>query len=229
MASLPHVACLLALADVVGTVHPGEQQALGGVRRLGGGEIVPLDVALAVSPPGRRLYGIEPGARYVVVLRALEGCVPGPARPVSPAVLARVLGAVGVVEVDGEEWRYAAGGHQVVLSVRPSRVNLWRLMEHAEATIDLRSPGPFGREAVESMLLGTPVVVPEPSAAMAHVRAASGGLWYQGVAELLDAVGALMEPALAARLGAQGQAYARAHHADTNGFVERLGRLVLSR
>lgn len=229
MVGLPHLGRLLALADVIGAVHPGEERALRAAPRPPHGDVVALDVAIPVSPPGRWLFGIEPGERYVAVLRSLGGREHRPVRPVSSEVLGRALGAVALVEVDGEEWWCSRGGNRALLPVRPSRVNLWRLMEHALATIDVRSQGPFGREAVESMLLGTPVLVPQPGAAMEHARAASGGLWFRGVAELLDAAGVLVDDQVGRRLGAQGAAYASVHHGDAGGFVERVARLVPDR
>lgn len=71
-----------------------------------------------------------------------------------------------------------------------TRMDLWRLMAHARATVDL-GPGPlFGRECVESVRYGVPVVVPAASGAAALVRAGAG-LRFDTTAGLLDAVGAL--------------------------------------
>jgi hypothetical protein len=68
-----------------------------------------------------------------------------------------------------------------------TRMDLWRLMAHARATVDL-GPGPlFGRECVESVRYGVPVIVPAGSPAAALIRAGAG-LGYDTTAGLLDAV-----------------------------------------
>lgn len=218
---------LLERADAIAYLHPGEADALAA---LGHDRLVPLDLALplnrrAVAHP---LFGIRFFAPYVLLLRSFP---PGGARfrrSLTHELAIRRLG-LSAAEVDGDRWRVSDAEGTLPLPVTPTRINLWRLMAHAELTIDLRPAGPFGREALESMLLGTPVVVPEGSAAMAHARAAGGGLWYRDLGELLDASTALLDPALKARLGAQGAAYAAAHHGKMDDFVRRVGALVLGR
>lgn len=223
-ASLAH---LLERADAIAYLHPGERDALAA---LGHERLVALDLALplnrrAVAHP---LFGIRFFAPYVLLLRSFP---PGGARfrrSLTHELAIRRLGR-SVAEVDGDRWRVSDAEGTLPLPVTPTRVNLWRLMAHAELTIDLRPGGPLGREALESMLLGTPVVVPEGSAAMAHAQAAGGGLWYRDLGELLDAATALLDPALGARLGAQGEAYATAHHGQIDDFVDRVRSLVLGR
>jgi len=172
-------------------------------------------------------FGVRWFGRYVLSIRDFP---PGGARyvrSVTHEVLRSVVGRVSVAEVDGEQWRISDRENTLELPVSPSRVNLWRLMAHAVATIDLRPPGPFGRETIESMLLGTPVVVPDASAAMEHAAAADGGLWYRDVGELFDATRVLMYRPVRDRLAAQGRAYADAKHGQVDDFVARVGRIVL--
>ncbi len=219
------LAALLERADAIAYLHPGERHAL---QALGHDRLVPLDLAL---PLNRRavvhpLFGVSFFAPYVLLLRSFP---PGGARfrrSLTHELAIRRLGR-SAAEVDGDRWRVSDAEGTLPLPVTPTRVNLWRLMAHAELTIDLRPAGPLGREALESMLLGTPVVVPEGSAAMAHVKAAGGGLWYRDLRELVDAAQALLDPALRARMGAQGATYAAAHHSGMDDFVERVGALVL--
>jgi len=223
----PGVASLLDAADVVGALHPGELAAL---RETGAPHAQPLDVGLALNRSATvdRLFGVRFFGRYVLVLRRFPLTAQRYARAVTHEVLRDVLGGrVSVAEIDGEHWRVADRENTVNLPVNPSRVNLWRLMAHAEFTVDLRPPGVLGREALESMLLHTPVIAPEDSAAMAHVAAANGGLWYRDAGELLDAARVLMDRSLRAHLADQAAEYALAHHGEMDDFIARAARLVL--
>lgn len=220
---------LLARADAVASVHPGEHAVLARALAGQGRDVVPLDLALPLNRGAarHRLFGVRWFGRYVVLLRAFPGGGARHLRHITHEYLHNILGHVAVAEVDDGRWRITDGDHHLLLPVNPTRVNLWRLMEHATATIDLRPPGPIGREAIESMLLKTPVVVPEGSAAHAHVAAANGGLWYRDIGECLDAARILLDRPLRDRLGVQGERYATAHHGDSASFVERATRLVL--
>jgi hypothetical protein len=77
------------------------------------------------------------------------------------------------------------------------------------------------------MLLGTPYLAPEPSAAMSHVEAANGGLWYRDAGELFDAMRVLMNVSLRNRFAAQARSYADERHGRMDDFVERMATLVL--
>ena len=226
---VPRAEALCARADAIASVHPGEHAALVDALGERGGDVVALDLALPLNRGAahHRLFGVRWFGRYVVLLRAFPGGGPRHYRGPTHEYVRQVLGRVAVAEVDDGRWRITDGEHHLLLPVNPTRVNLWRLMEHAVATIDLRPPGPIGREALESMLLRTPAVVPEGSAAHAHVAAASGGLWYQDIGECLDATRILLDRPLRDRLGAQGEAYAAAHHGDSASFVRRVAELVL--
>lgn len=221
---------LLERCDVVLAAHPGEVRALQGV--LGperAGHVAPLDLAFTINRAAvrHRLFGVRWFGRYVVLLRGFPAGAPRLERTITHEMLRAVLGRVSVAEVDVERWRITDGENTLLLPVNPSRVNLWRLMEHAVATIDVRPGGPLGREAIESMLLGTPVLVPDGTAAMEHARSASGGLWFADLRELVAATTALLDYPLRNRLAEQGEAYGLAHHGEMAPFVERLAGLVL--
>lgn len=219
------LAAVLERADVIACLHPGEEAALAS---LGHERVVALDLALplnraAVDNP---LFGVRFFGRYALLLRSFPPGGARLARSLTHELAIRTLG-VSAAEVDGDRWRVSDREGTLLLPVTPTRINLWRLMAHAAVTIDLRPPGPLGREALESMALGTPAVVPEQSAAMAQVKAASGGLWYRDAGELLDGARALLDTGIGPRLGAQGAAYAARHHGRMDDFVARLGALVL--
>jgi len=106
-----------------------------------------------------------------------------------------------------------------------TRVDLWRLMAHARATVDLQ-PGPlFARECVESLRFGTPVV------ASAHAPGATfparwGGLRFDNAKGLLACVEALSIPAFRANLARRGRLRADSHHGNAHRFVARVGELL---
>ena len=108
-----------------------------------------------------------------------------------------------------------------------SRMDLWRLMAHAQVCIDL-APGPhIARECIEALRLGTPIVVPAdrgPAAVHAH---ASGGGTFSEFDELLQAVSSLQSNASHSRLSDSSRAYAEANHGDPEEFARSL-RTVLS-
>jgi hypothetical protein len=119
-------------------------------------------------------------------------------------------------------WRCRTLRGVVTVDTRP---DLWRLMAHARATVDL-GPGPLvARECVESLRFGTPVVVPAGTAA-SRLAAAGGGLSFADVEGLFRAVDEIDDPARRAELSARGRAAADAAYGDTDAFVARVGRAM---
>jgi hypothetical protein len=223
------IARIVAPADLVGTVHPGEKDALGGVAPDRAADFVPVDLAIGVNRHATAdpLVGVAPYGEYVLVVRRFPASGPRLLHAVNAEMLSPILPGVSVAEVDGETWRICNDENTAVLPVNPSHVNFSRLVARARVTIDVRPPGSVGVIAIESMLLGVPVVVPDDSAAQAHVAAANGGLWYRDVGELFDAVRVLVRTPIGATLAAQGRAYAQAKHGDNDAFVARTAALVL--
>ena len=222
----PRLARLVRRADALLAVHPGEREVLA--HRFRRPDATPLDLALPLnrSATAHGLFGVGWFGEYAVVLREFPDRAGRFAASVTRDVLSGALGGLAVAEVDGARWRISNATDTAELPVNPTRVNLWRLMANSRMTVDLRPADPVGWEALESMLLGVPVVVPDRSAAMAHVAAADGGLWYRDLGEAVDCARVLMDRSVASALGAQGLAYAEAHHQDMDGFVERLGALL---
>ncbi|MCL4413940.1 MAG: hypothetical protein ACYCUF_08945 [Acidimicrobiales bacterium] len=106
-----------------------------------------------------------------------------------------------------------------------TRTDLWRLMARASVTVDL-SPGEVvARECVESLLYGTPIVVPAGSTAAGHA-ARGGGLWYSSLPELFGCIEALDDPDTRLALSEQGRSYATSRYGDAGSFVERVARAV---
>jgi hypothetical protein len=218
---------LVQISDVVASIHPDEDHALS--TAFGATTVVtPLDVALPLnrSATDQSLFGVGWFGPYVVAVRSFPADAPRYARSITHDVLRGALGEIAVAEIDGTRWRISDAENTAELPVNPTRVNLWRLMKHGMMTVDLRPPDILGREALESMMLGTPAVVPDDSAAKAHVERANGGVWYRNVGEALDASRALLDETVRSALGAQGEQYAVAHHGDMDAFVARVGALA---
>lgn len=85
----------------------------------------------------------------------------------------------------------------------------------------------IGRESLESLLLGTPIVVPEGTVAAEHAELANGGLWYRDYHELFAAARALLaDRSLRDALGEQGRSWAEAVWEDQAGAGAAAQRLV---
>jgi hypothetical protein len=189
-----------------------------------------LEIALPVNrlAASAGMAGLRPFGRYVLVISAFDDdwssgrCPPH-------EYLRHVLGHVSIAEVKRPGWVVtSADGQRFDIPWAATRMNLWRLMAGAEMTVDVRSPGPIGREAVESLRFGTPVVVPSDSVAAEHARQSNGGLWYRNPGEMVDCARALLDDeSLRARLGASGAEWAEQHHGDMESFVEGAIRLAL--
>jgi len=101
-----------------------------------------------------------------------------------------------------------------------TRMDLWRLLAHARATVDLCPGRLFARECVESLRYGVPVVVPRGTTADALVEA-GGGIGFSTTATLLDAVAALLEPGAGQRAGRQGRWAVDRWYGDPAAFISR--------
>jgi hypothetical protein len=100
--------------------------------------------------------------------------------------------------------------------------DLTRLMAWARVVVDLR-PGPlFGRRGVDSLLYGTPIIVPGNSRAREHAELGGGGLWFDTPGQLVWCVEAMLDPEIRSIFSAQGQDYAEAAYGSTDGFIQRV-------
>lgn len=107
-----------------------------------------------------------------------------------------------------------------------ARMDLWRLINRARVTVDLRPSGFLGREALESMMLGTPVVVRARGAAREHAEQGNGGLWWRSPRELVECVRTFEDNSIRGRLAEQGRSYAWRHFGDPDAFVRRVRSLA---
>jgi hypothetical protein len=97
-----------------------------------------------------------------------------------------------------------------------------RLMAWARVTVDLRPGRLFARRCVDSLLFGTPIVVPHDSRAREHAERGRGGLWFSNPAELTWCVEALLEPSTRDTFSVQGRRYAEEEFGSTDRFIERV-------
>lgn len=220
---------MIDAADVIGTIHPDEPEAIARVRPERAGDVVPIELAFSSNVHARSgpLSGLGRFGRYVLLVRNWPAGTPRVPRPVTREVLREVLGRISVVEVDGTRWWASNKRDALPLLVNYNRVNFSRLVAHACLTVDVRPQGPIGRLAIESMLYGVPALVPDDTAAKAHVAAANGGLWYRDVGELFDGARVIVDTPLGHVFARQAERYARAKHGDIDAFVARIAELVL--
>ena len=121
----------------------------------------------------------------------------------------------------------AAGGPYGVPHT-DSRIDAWWWMSRAVALVDPEPHRIVGREALEAMLLGVPVVVAaNGDASRDHVENGNGGLWYRADDELTACVNRLLDRELTSTVGEQGRAYAMARFGDTDTYIKRLADVVL--
>jgi hypothetical protein len=223
------LARLIDAADVIGTVHPDERLAIARVDRDRADDVLPIELAFSSNVHARSgpLSGLGRFGRYVLLVRNWPPGTPRASRPVTREVLREVLGKISVVEVDGVRWWASNKRDALPLQVNYNRVNFSRLVAHACLTVDVRPQGPIGRLAIESMLYGVPALVPDGTAAKAHVAAANGGLWYRDVGELFDGARVIVHTPLGGVFARQAEAYALKKHGDIDAFVARTAELVL--
>jgi len=118
------------------------------------------------------------------------------------------------------------GGERTRSPVPEGASAVLRLMGGAAMTVDLRPGALFARRCIDSLLCGTPVVVPADSRARQHAESGAGGLWFSSPGELIWCVEAMLEPDVRRRLGAQGKRYADAEFASTPAFVDRVEAVI---
>jgi hypothetical protein len=179
------------------------------------GLLVPVNPSVRTEP-----HSDLADADYVLVL-----CPSGADDGTRPAELARLLAlhlprrVVAVVHDDAlVVWRRCEAQR---LEPVTRLTDLWRLMAWARCTVDLRPDRLIALRCIESMLLATPVVVPQGGRAHRHVAASNGGLWFTDAAELTGCVDTLFDDDDAGpRLGEQGRRYAAQSYGSPGRFVE---------
>jgi hypothetical protein len=164
---------------------------------------------------------------YVLVLsdRRSERTVPRHVPTALAAWLAAGIPSLDLVVVeDATATAYHSRSWRGQVAV-DTRTDLHRLLAHARTCVDLCPGEIISRECVESMLLGTPVIVPRSSRAV-QLSVDGAGLWFSGPGELLRGVEALAQPEVHRALSARAQELASSRFGDSASFVRRVGRAL---
>jgi hypothetical protein len=213
----------LVLADG-GPCGPGEVALLvddaGEAARLEGAEQVDVGLHVPINPlAAERRHNALGDIGYLLVLTDRPGTAVIPCPPDAVAWLSARFPKETVLLVEGgraQVWRTRARRGEFGVD---SRTDLWRLMAHAAATVDLAPGSLVGRECVESMRFGTPTVV--PATAPRHATD-SAALRCSTPADLLGAVARLLDPKERALHSAQGKEEADHRYGDAGRFVSRV-------
>ncbi len=227
----PALAQLASSTDAVGALSHAEARRLGpGVGSRDPGKVQQIRLSFPVNRQAAHsgLAGMASFGRYLLVISGWPPGDPAPGHGPAHDYLRAAVGEVSIVEVRHGRWLVSQTGRHHEFPWVPSRMNLWRLMAGAVATLDVRRQGPVGRETLESLLFGTPVIVPAGSVAAEHAELSNGGLWWRAPGEMLDEVGFFLDRAEERdRFAESGRAWAEREHGDTERAVDEVLRLVL--
>jgi hypothetical protein len=235
LGGLGYLGPLLTGVDAVGVLSRAEgRQVLGridaslqsGAARV---EVSDIEVAFSINRPAadQLMVGMSQFGRFVVLLTGFPDGSPAAERSPGHDYVRRWLGPVAVAEVALDRWLVSDQAKAREVPVGPSRANLWKLLGHAEVCLDLRPQGIVGRETIESLLLGTPVVVPEGTIAAELAESSNGGLWYRDFRELFGAAKAILDDTeLRGHLSEQGRQWATEVHGNQGRFCEQVARFT---
>ncbi|MGH9207811.1 MAG: hypothetical protein ACRD1G_14860, partial [Acidimicrobiales bacterium] len=121
---------------------------------------------------------------------------------------------------------YEGGAKRMHLDVL-SRTDVRRLMAGAVALIDLSHRMILGLDVLESMMLGTPVVVPADGIGRQHAERGDGGLWFTNAQELVECARALLDPTVRESLAVGGRQYATSEYGSGRDLVGQLSEALL--
>jgi hypothetical protein len=107
-----------------------------------------------------------------------------------------------------------------------TRMDLWRLIAHANVCIDLAPGQAIARECIESLRFGTPIVVPEDAGAAVAHAAAGGGSTFADPQQLLEAAASMQVGATRSQASRDGRHYADANYGAPEEFMASLRALL---
>jgi hypothetical protein len=161
---------------------------------------------------------------YILVLTDRSG-KPSVEHP-TPSVAwltSRFYGEYVIAVEDGRAAAWKGRALRGVIDVH-TRTDLWRLLAHARVMIDLRPGRIIGRECIEALRFGTPIVVPADSVAAEHTQS-GGGRTYDDVGGLLEAVETLLHEPTGEEASRRGLEYA-SFYADPRASVDQMANLL---
>lgn len=220
-----------ALVDSVGnglgtlSVAPVPNGADAGIRQLAlvgstDGDGLGLHVPINPLAGGHRHMGLG-FTGYILVLtdRSASPSV----EPPTPAVgwlTSRFYDHYVVVAEGGSAAAWKGRALRGVVPV-DTRTDLWRLLAHAQLTVDLGPGDVIARESIESLRFGTPIVVPAGTIAASHAYA-GGGVAFADIRGLFDGVESLLDQSTRLSFSREGLRYANAVYGDPSASVTRL-------
>jgi hypothetical protein len=130
-----------------------------------------------------------------------------------------------VVVEDAVAWAWKGRTLRGSVSV-DTRMDLWRLLAHANVCVDL-APGPYiARECIEALRFGTPIIVPQSSGPGAEHARSGGGATFLDESDLVEAAATYRSETRRAQASASARRYADRHYGDPAALVRRLGELL---
>jgi hypothetical protein len=194
------------------------------LRLVGGEDPVGVHVPINRLAAQHRHHGFG-FTDYVLVLSDRtgdEGVTPPPA---AAWVSAAFPEADVVVVEDAVAWAWKGRALRGKVSV-DTRMDLWRLLAHANVCIDL-APGPtIARECIEALRFGTPIIVPDwAEAASVHAYESEGGT-FGDPDDLLREVARMRDGADRSRASDAGRRYSESRFGDPATLVARLQALL---
>jgi hypothetical protein len=194
------------------------------LRLVGGKEPVGVHVPVNQLAAQHRHHGFG-FTDYVLVLSDRTGDHDGAPPPAAAWVSAAFTGADVVVVEDAVAWAWKGRALRGKVSV-DTRMDLWRLLAHANVCIDL-APGPtIARECIEALRFGTPIIVPDWAGAASVHAQESGGSIFGDADDLLMAVGRMRDEADRSRVSEAGRRYSESRFGDPAALVARVRALL---
>jgi hypothetical protein len=207
------------LSDAEGTADPAWHR----LALVGGHDPVGVHVPVNRLAEQHRHHGFG-FTDYLLVLSDRAGAHDDP--PAAAAWLSAAFSKADVVVLEdavASAWKGRALRGKVTVD---TRMDLWRLLAHANVCIDLAPGAHIARECVEALRFGTPVIVPDhPGPGAVHAQS-SGGATFEDASELLEAAASFRNEAYRAQASAAGRLYADTHYGDPAALVRRLRDLV---
>ena len=224
----PEIATLLGQVKPATALYlsPTDGAPVGAWRELplvGSGHPVDVHVPVNRLAERHRHHGFG-FTDYLLVLSDRTGDHAQPP-PAAAWLSAAFMDADVVVVEDAVAWAWKGRALRGKVSV-DTRMDLWRLLAHANACIDLAPGAHIARECIEAMRFGTPIIVPTASGPAALHARATGGATFRDESELLEAAAAFRTEGHRAAAAASARHYADARYGDPAALVRRLGELL---
>jgi hypothetical protein len=211
---------LRALSHLGATSTPGWQS----VDLVGGDDPIGIHVPVNRLAERHRHHGFG-FTDYVLVLSDRTGSSVEEPTP-SVARVSAAFNDVDVVLVEdavASAWKGQTLRGMVAVD---TRMDLWRLLAHANVCIDLAPGRHVARECIEALRFGTPIIVPDGTGPAAIHAQESGGSCFGDPDELLAAVGRMQDSARRTLASDSGRRYADGRFGDPAALVARVQALL---